>query len=342
MLGALNSVIYQLELPFQSTINRVSFINQIALFSILILGLLSIVWVLLIVEDINIFQSVQNGSMINLMASIVFESIFVWIVIIIYLSRIIYLYKKKVKNGIGRQIESLKEVRNDQLDVTLPRFSNDEFSIISDEVNKMIKRLREGKKIKKGLDAIAGECVSGEIVERISNQDFSSEKKQVAILFSDIVGFTSMCEKSDPEQFVRSLNEHFECMVSMVKNEDGLINKFIGDAILVYFERDDACNRALNAANKMIANSNFEIGIGIHYGEVLAGLIGASNRMEYTIIGSAVNLAARLESETRKLKSSLVVSKEFMDKLNKNVIDEFKEGHAHLKGFEDNTLVYYR
>lgn len=342
VLGTLNSAIYQLELPFQRSSKRVSFINRIALFSASILGLISIVWILLIVEDINIFRSIQNGSMIDLMTSIVYESIFVWLVIILYISRIIVLYKRRISEGINGQISALKQIRNDSLHVSVTRFSNDEFSIIGDEVNEMIKRLREGKKIKKGLDTIAGEKVSKEIVDRISNHDFSSEKKEVAILFSDIVGFTALCEQSNPEEFVESLNIHFQKMVDAVKSEDGIVNKFIGDAILVYFEGEDSSSRALNAANKMIGNSTFEIGIGLHYGQVLAGLIGASNRLEYTIIGSAVNLTARLESETRNLNANLVISREFVDQLDEEFKKELYTKDVQLKGFESEVKVYFK
>lgn len=342
VLGALNSAIYQLELPFQRSAKRVSFINRIALFSASILALLSVVWILLIVEDINIFRSVQNGSMIDLMTSIVYESLFVWLVIILYLSRIIVLYKRRISEGIRGQISALSEIRNDSLDVSLPRFSNDEFSIIGDEVNEMIKRLREGKKIKKGLDTIAGEKVSKEIVDRISNQDFSSEKKEVAILFSDIVGFTTLCEQSNPEEFVESLNFHFQRLVDAVKSEDGVVNKFIGDAILVYFEGANSSGRALAAANKMIENSDFKIGIGLHFGQVLAGLIGASNRLEYTIIGSAVNLTARLESETRSLNANLVMSREFVDQLDGEFKKELETKDLQLKGFESEVKVYFK
>ena len=342
VLGALNSAIYQLELPFKRSEKRVSFINRIALFSASILALLSVVWILLIVEDINIFRSVQNGSMIDLMTSIVYESLFVWLVITLYLSRIIALYKRRISDGIQGQISALSEIRNDSLDVSLPRFSNDEFSIIGDEVNEMIKRLREGKKIKRGLDTIAGEKVSKEIVNRISNQDFSSEKKEVAILFSDIVDFTILCEKSNPEEFVESLNFHFQHLVDAVKSEDGVVNKFIGDAILVYFEGANSSGRALRAANKMIENSNFKIGIGLHYGQVLAGLIGAPNRLEYTIIGSAVNLTARLESETRRLNAHLVMSSEFVDQLDEECKEELATKDVQLKGFESEVKVYFK
>lgn len=341
VLGTLNALIFQLELPFKRTAKRNSFINNIALFAASILALISIVWILLIIEDVNIFRSVQNGSMIDLMTSIVYESIFVWAIIILYLSRIITLYKNRISSGIRGQINALKEIRNDHLEVQLPRFSNDEFSIIGDEVNDMIKRLQEGRKIKKGLDSIAGDQVSDEIVQRISKQDFSSEKKEVAILFTDIVGFSAMCEKSEPEKFVQNLNEHFEIMVNRIQNNNGIVNKFIGDAILVYFEGENACHDAFRAATEMIESSPFKIGVGIHFGEVLAGLIGAPNRLEYTIIGSAVNLASRLESETRRLNTSLVVSSEFIRQL-ADARSELKSTDVNLKGFENKVRVYYK
>lgn len=342
VLGALSAAIFQLEEPFHRSKSRVSFLNLIALFAISLLGLISIVWTLLIVEDINIFQSVQNGSMIDLRKSIIYESVFVWLVIVLYAIRVIYLYKQRIGSGIQGHLNTLKQVNEDNLDVALTRFSNDEFSIIGDEVNNMIKRLRKGREIKQGLDSIAGEQISDEIVERISRKDFSSEKKKVAILFTDIVGFTSLCEQSDPIEFINSLNNHFEKMVGEVKKYNGIVNKFIGDAVLVYFEGDQACDRAYKAAKGMLTKSQFEIGIGIHFGEVLAGLIGASKRLEYTIIGSAVNLTARLESESRKLESELVLSQELVNELSSKNKEGLKNEYVNLKGFEQKILIFYK
>ncbi|MDG1334026.1 MAG: adenylate/guanylate cyclase domain-containing protein [Crocinitomicaceae bacterium] len=342
VLGALNAAIFQLEEPFHRSKSRVSFLNLIALFAISLLGLISVVWTLLIVEDINIFQSVQNGSMIDLRKSIIYESVFVWLVIVLYALRVIYLYKQRIGSGIQGHLNTLKQVNEDNLDVALTRFSNDEFSVIGDEVNNMIKRLRKGREVKQGLDRIAGEQVSDEIVERISRKDFSSEKKNVAILFTDIVGFTSLCEQSDPKEFINSLNDHFEKIVAEVKKYDGIVNKFIGDAVLVYFEGDQACDRAYNAAAGMLNKSHFKIGVGIHYGEVLAGLIGASKRLEYTIIGSSVNLTARLESESRKLETELVLSQELVNELNAKNKEGLKNQVVNLKGFEREVLVFYK
>jgi len=340
VLGLLIATIYQLEEPFIRTKTKTSFLNRIFVFAVLNLALISVVWILLVIEDINIFRSVQNGSMIDLKMSIIMESIFVWIVLIFFIFRIVYLYRKKLKDGISSQIEVMQAVRSDNLDLVIPRFSNDEFAIISEEVNNMIHRLREGRKVKKGLDSIAGDAMSNEIVKKISNDDFSSERKTVAILFTDIVGFTELCQETNPSDFVARLNEHFEIVVTEIKGESGLVNKFMGDAVLAYFEGENACERAFRASQKIINKSHFGIGIGLHYGEVLAGLIGASNRLEYTIIGNSVNIASRLESESRKLGKTLVMSSNFHDELEPTNATILKQSEAQIKGFDKSITIY--
>ena len=341
ILGVLNSTIFQLESPQIFSKNKRSFLDKILAFAILNFTTISIVWILLVVEDINIFNAVENGSMIDLRYSIVIESIFVWLVLLSYLFRIVTLYRSRLKTGIEHQLNAMKQVRNDNLEIDIPLFSNDEFATIGEEVNEMILRLREGKKIKEGFEKIAGEKVSDEIVQKITNDDFSSEKKNVAVLFSDIVGFTKMCQTSEPNKFVKSLNDHFEDIVKEVNLQKGHLNKFIGDAVLVYFEGDDACKRAYETAINMVKGSNFKIGIGLHYGEVLAGLIGSSKRMEYTIIGSTVNLAARLESETRNLEASIVFSEKFAKQIDPKKLKNISSCRTKVKGFDEEIQVFY-
>ena len=342
ILSALNATIYSLESSYFRTKKRISFIYNIAAFFLLIIALTGVIFVLLIMEDINLFNSVQNGSMINLVQSIIIESLFVWLVIILYLLRIIHLYKDKLKNGIKSQIESLNEIRKDNLDVIIPRFSNDEFSIIGDEVNDMILRLKEGRKIKTGFQKLTGKGMSKDLVEKIVLGDFTSEKKEMAIVFTDIKGFTAICEETEPEKFVIDLNSHFEKMVKIIDEHEGVVNKFIGDAILIYFEGPDACLRAVNASNKMIEHSIFKIGVGVHYGELLAGLIGSKDRLEYSIIGSVVNKTSRLESATRSLNGSIVISKRVYELLPINLKHQYNETKISLKGFSAEEKVWFK
>ena len=151
-------------------------------------------------------------------------------------------------------------------------------------------------------------------------------KKNVAILFTDIRSFTSMTEVMDSEVLVAQLNEYFTEMVEAINNNGGTLHKFIGDAIMAVW--GDISNnsptmeagRALQAAIEMrIAldklnrrwltqdRPEFKMGVGINFGQVTAGNIGAPQRMEFTVIGDSVNLAARLESLNKKFGTEILI-----------------------------------
>jgi len=152
-------------------------------------------------------------------------------------------------------------------------------------------------------------------------------KQQVAVLFSDIRGFTSMTERGDPEKLVAQLNEYFLEMVGAVLQEGGTLQKFIGDAIMAAWgdthtegSAEDA-RRAVRAALAMRAaltrlnehwlsrpdRANLSIGIGINHGEIIVGNIGHPQRMEFTVLGDGVNLASRLESATKQFHTDILI-----------------------------------
>ena len=149
----------------------------------------------------------------------------------------------------------------------------------------------------------------------------------MTILFTDIRSFTTISETMDPQNLVGLLNEYFTEMVAIVMDEDGVVDKYIGDAIMAVFgapvpKPDDAVNavraavrmrRALRDLNERLVSrglSPLRTGIGIHTGEVVAGNIGSERRMEYTVIGDAVNLASRLESSTKELGVNVLISED--------------------------------
>ncbi|MEM6820841.1 MAG: adenylate/guanylate cyclase domain-containing protein [Verrucomicrobiota bacterium] len=151
-------------------------------------------------------------------------------------------------------------------------------------------------------------------------------KKEVAILFTDIRSFTSMTEVMDSEILVAQLNEYFTEMVSCINRNGGTLHKFIGDAIMAvwgdvtYTGPTIDAGRSLQSAIEMrnsLASLNkgwigqdrpeFHMGIGINFGKVTAGNIGAPQRMEFTVIGDPVNLAARLESLNKKFGTEILI-----------------------------------
>ena len=154
------------------------------------------------------------------------------------------------------------------------------------------------------------------------------EKRKITLLFSDIRNFTHISEQYRPEQVVKYLNEYFSAMVEIIFRNNGVLDKFIGDGIMVEFgvplEDENQELNAVNTAIEMIQGvkelckkwrdegkniPNIEIGIGIHTGMAVIGNIGSEKRFEYTAIGDTVNAASRIEQLTKELKSPILFSK---------------------------------
>jgi len=173
--------------------------------------------------------------------------------------------------------------------------------------------------------AIAEQVLSGQVEVRKGG-----ELRETTMLFADIRGFTSISESSEPQLLVEALNEYFERMVEIVFRQEGTLDKFIGDEMMVLFgapvaHRDDPV-RAVRTAiemQKAMAGLNeqhvahglppFQIGIGINTGEVVAGYIGSSQAMEYTVIGDPVNTGSRLCSIAKP--SQILISEGTLEKL---------------------------
>ena len=166
-----------------------------------------------------------------------------------------------------------------------------------------------------------------EVVESIIAQGVAtrSEKKDVTVLFADLRGFTKMSERLDPAVVVEMLNGYFEEMSAAITEHRGHVSKFIGDGILALFgalepnpwQANDATHAALAMCTRLHRyNETLEarglpalaIGVGIHRGTVVAGVIGSRSLMEYTVIGADVNLAARVESLTRAHEVDILVT----------------------------------
>ena len=140
------------------------------------------------------------------------------------------------------------------------------------------------------------------------------ENIEATVLFADICGFTSISETAPPEKVIQLLNEYFEVMVTEIIDQNGVVDKFIGDAIMAVFKGEDHIQRGVTAAlniKKSIANTksdtwleNFkpQVSIGLNAGEMLSGNIGCISlkRFDYTVIGDTVNIAARLQGAADK------------------------------------------
>jgi len=173
-------------------------------------------------------------------------------------------------------------------------------------------RLREEALIRARLSRYVGDNIVERIVRTGGDMPLRNEVREATILFTDIRSFTSLSEHMRPEEIIAMLNEYFDAMVDIVFEYHGVLDKFVGDELMAVFgiidADDQAPENAIRAAlamqdrlRKMMARRKeedrvvFEIGIGINTGRVVVGNVGSKNRMDYTVIGDAVNIAARFE-----------------------------------------------
>ncbi|MEK6793736.1 MAG: adenylate/guanylate cyclase domain-containing protein [Spirochaetota bacterium] len=212
-------------------------------------------------------------------------------------------------NPIRRVKDALVAVSQGDLEQHIRSRSNDEIGILTWNFNRMTEGLREKEKMRDRF----GKAVSEEIVEVMMKGELNlgGENKSVAMLFSDIRGFTRLSGDLTPEQVLEMLNEYFTIMEGVVKRNMGVIDKYVGDEIMAIFgaviEHQDieecACRCAIemmvaleehNKAREQAGKLPLRIGIGINSGTITAGMIGSRNRMNYTVIGDTVNMASRL------------------------------------------------
>src|SRR5436190_5219822 len=168
-----------------------------------------------------------------------------------------------------------------------------------------------------------GQHVSPQVVERLMVEGAStaSDIRRVAVMFVDFRSFTAGASTRTPQEVVDRLDSAFAVLVEILDRHGGIVNKFLGDGFLALFgapfEAADAANRAVAAAREMLVAMDsvnktgswpLRIGIGIHFGEVVAGNIGSPRRKEYTVIGDTVNFASRLEALNKELNSQLLIS----------------------------------
>ncbi|MCF7674161.1 MAG: adenylate/guanylate cyclase domain-containing protein [Akkermansiaceae bacterium] len=173
------------------------------------------------------------------------------------------------------------------------------------------------------IRAAFAKYLSPQMLDRLTelgfNTNLGGEKIHAAMMFTDLEAFTDMCERvHDPERIVDILNDYFERTTGNIVDDDGIIIKFIGDAIFAAWGAPmpdpEAPAKAANAAWKLFENKlvvdgeELKTRVGLHYGEVVAGNVGSARRVDYTLIGDAVNLASRLEGINKYLGTSILMS----------------------------------
>jgi len=245
-----------------------------------------------------------------------------------------YIFLRKHIRPINILSNVVEEIGNGNLNVTIPLFySSYEVYRLSMRLTHMLWGLREREYIK----TLFGKFIDKQLAEKIlSNKEIlKGTKKNIVILYLDMRDFTKFTEENQPEEVVSTLNNLFTIAVNSITKYGGIIDKFIGDAVLALFgiieEKGDEAEKAILAAIKLLENlrelnlkriqsskSEIKVGITIHTGEVIVGNIGSEERQEYTVVGDAVNTASRMQLYNRQFNLPLLLSKEIIEKVDQN------------------------
>ena len=237
---------------------------------------------------------------------------------------IVYLFAKLISGPVISLVKAADQVKEGKYDLDMRPRSKDEVGLLTYAFNDMAKGLGEREKMK---DAF-GKFVNKEIAEQVLRGEvkLGGEKKQAAVFFSDLRGFTALSEGLAPEAVVKFLNAYFTDMVRCVHETHGVVDKYIGDAIMAHWgaiggkgsHTENAVNAGLHMRKALLAFNKThkgkfpvaKMGSGINTGPVISGQIGSEERLEYTVIGDAVNLASRIEALNKPFGTDLLISED--------------------------------
>ena len=223
-------------------------------------------------------------------------------------------------------------------------------------IHKFVLENRSKEKVKSAMGKYMSEDVMKRVIMNIDNLGLGGKKSVVTVLFADIRGFTSMSETMSAQQVSEILNEYFTEMEPIITKYNGIINKFIGDAVMAIFgepiqDKNHPAN-AVKCGYEMLlkvkelqkkwaqeGKPKIEIGIGINTGEVFVGNIGSVNRMEYTVIGDTVNLASRLESYNKIYKTKMLISSSTYEET-KGIVDVIRISDVEIRGKSHKMDIY--
>jgi class 3 adenylate cyclase/HAMP domain-containing protein len=302
-------------------------------------------WYILLTEDEDSFYEDAN--------KIRFQTGLVLVITSILGTVMLIFFSRHLTNPLKRVVDTMNGITsNGELSSRVEVEYNDETGKLASTFNLMISELERaytqikryafeavlaGKKEQR-IRQIFQKYVPKDLIDKFFASPESmlvGENRTLAILFSDIRSFTTISENMAPDDLVNSLNRYFSDQVDIIMNRNGIVDKYIGDAIMAFWgapvkHDDDALQAVLsgldmieavkgfNENQKKLGKPEFHIGIGINYGTVTVGNIGSERKMDYTVIGDMVNLASRMEGLNNTYHSEILISETLHDALKKS------------------------
>lgn len=232
------------------------------------------------------------------------------------------LLSRAITDPIAYLRDALASVRAGDYDVRVPVLSNDELGDLSDAFNRMAQGLTERELMREAFGVYVDNDVAGLILSGSFPED--GVEVDVSIMFCDVPGFTPFAERASASEIVQGLNALFEVLVPIIGHHGGHVDKFLGDGLLAVFGAPegfpDHADRALAAGVEILDAVNASplplgVCVGINTGRVVAGSIGGAGRLNFSVIGDAVNVAARVEAATRETGDGLLLTRATCDAL---------------------------
>lgn len=250
--------------------------------------------------------------------------------------------------------EAAQRVGRGDFGVAIPEMGKDELGRLSATFNNMVKGLREHEKMQAYVSDSVKEAIQGDDTEIAAIR--SGKNMEATILFSDIRNFTTITEQNPPSVVFSLLNEFFGSVEPIIRMNHGRVDKYIGDAVMAIFHRDDVEHHALSAIKAAVLMKKFvnklnknrvkkglfpiNIGVGISTGTVLLGDVGSKTRKDLTVIGDEVNLASRLETASKSGRHTKIVFSGSTYEVVKKHVRVEKMSFSEVRGKEQTVTIY--
>lgn len=258
-----------------------------------------------------------------------------------------YIVSRSISDPIKSVRQGVDRVGRGDLSVEVPVFDASEIGMLQSGFNEMVAGLRERERVRDLFGRHVGEDVASQALE--VGSELGGEVREVAVIFVDVIGSTKLASERPPQEVVALLNRFFGVVVGVVRGHGGSINKFEGDAALCVFgaplDHENAALGALSAAREMASRLRSELpelpaGIGVSAGPAVAGNVGSSERLEYTVIGDPVNEAARLTELAKSVDGLVVASGEVLERAGEDEASFWRvDGEVVLRGRSEETRL---
>ncbi len=298
-----------------------------------------------------------NKSAEKIVEKISFQMRLAAIVGLLFVLGLLSNISKRITRPISHLAEVTKTVAEGKLDaIEIPEGTeskrHDEVATLYHSFFEMVKGLREKERVRGVLNKVVSKEIAEETLK--GNVQLGGEEKRVTVLFADIRGFTKLTEQMDPKEVIQLINTCMTKVSEMVDKYEGVIDKYVGDEVMALFgapiEKEGSVLSAIKSAIEMIEAlkkwneerkkgglPEIEVGIGIHTGNMVAGNMGAENRLNYTVLGANVNLASRICSKAAPMQ--ILISEDTLEEVKNHIECESLES-IELKGFTKPVALY--